>query len=138
MTTWLMDTPLMKMLASPKAVALHHWCEANSASLFLSAASLTEITAAICKIQASQPQRAAALRDWLDVIVTRFTDRIHPVDSNISLRAGAVLPNLAHDIPRHRLHDAILVATARNHGHGLLTRRDAIFGSWTQTPIATI
>jgi len=138
MTTWLMDTPLAKMLASPKATALSHWCEANSASLFLSAASLTEITACICKIQANQPQRAEALREWLDVIVTQFADRIHPVDAEISVQAGAVLPHLAHCLPRHRLHDAVLVATARTHGHGLLTRRDAIFGSWTQTPIATV
>jgi len=33
MNTWLLDTPLLKMLAAPKAEPLLDWCEANDASL---------------------------------------------------------------------------------------------------------
>jgi len=137
MSTWLIDTALLKMLASPKA-SLRQWCEANNASLFLSAASLTEVAFGIRKIPASQSQLADALRKWLDVVTTSFVDRIHPVDTAISLRAGAIMLGLTNGYPRHRFHDAVLVATARAHGHGLLTRRDGIFGPWTRTPIAVI
>jgi hypothetical protein len=45
---------------------------------------------------------------------------------------------LQNGLPRHRFHDAVLVATAQAHGHGLLTRRDTIFGPWTNVPIAAL
>jgi predicted nucleic acid-binding protein len=67
----------------------------------------------------------------------RFADRIHPVDTAIATHAGALLPRLASH-PGSRFHDALLVATAQLHGHGLITRRDGIFGSWTQTRIAIV
>ena len=138
MSTWLVDTPLCKMLATPKAKPLLEWCEANEASLFISAASLTEVALGINKLPGSQSQRAKAQRTWLDEIITRFADRIHPVDAAIATRAGALLPSLTNGHLRHRFHDALLVATAQMHGHGLITRRDGIFGPWTQTPMATV
>ena len=137
MTTWLIDTALFTMLASPRAASLRNWLEANDASLFLSAASLTEIAAGVAKIPASQSLRANALRAWLDEFTTRYADRIRLVDPEIATRAGALLPYLQNGYPRHRFHDALLVATAQIHGHGLLTRRDAIFGPWTEVPMAT-
>ena len=138
MSTWLLDTPLFNMLATPKAKPLLEWCEANNPSLFISAASLTEVARGTDKLLESQSQRANAQRKWLDKIITRFADRIHPVDAAIAIRAGGVLPNLTIGHPRHRFHDALLVATAQLHGHGLITRRDGIFGPWTQRPIAIV
>jgi predicted nucleic acid-binding protein len=138
MSTWLLDTPLFNMLATPKAKPLLEWCEANKPSLFISAESLTEISAAIGKMSANRWQRGEALRIWFDEITRRFADRIHPVDTAIAIRAGGVLPSLTNALPRHRFHDALLVATAQLYGHGLITRRDGIFGPWTQTPIAIV
>jgi toxin FitB len=138
MTTWLMDTALFNTLASPKATSLRNWLEANDASVFLSAASLTEIAASIGKMSANRWQRGDALRTWFDEIITRFADRIHPVDAAIATRAGALLPSRTNGHLRHRFHDALLVATAQIHGHGLITRRDDTFGPWTQTPIAIV
>ena len=94
MSTWLMDTPLFNMLATPKAKPLLEWCEANDASFFISAASLTEVARGINKLPGSQSQRANAQRKWLEEIITRFADRIHPVDASIATRAGALLPSL--------------------------------------------
>jgi toxin FitB len=137
MSTWLMDTPLFNMLQTPKARPLLEWCEANKPSLFISAASLTEVALGIYKLPGSQSQRANAQRNWLDEIITRFADRIHPVDAAIATRAGTLLPSPT-SLPRHRFHDALLVATAQMHGHGLITRREETFGPWTQTPIAIV
>jgi toxin FitB len=138
MSTWLMDTALFKMLATPKAKPLLQWCEANDASLYISAASLTEIALGINKLPRSQSQRADAEHSWLNEIITRFADRIHPVDAAIATRAGESLPHLTIGHQRHRFHDALLVATAQIHGHGLITRRDGIFGPWTKVQIATV
>ena len=114
------------------------WCEANKPSLFVSAASLTEIARGIDKLLGSQSQRANAQRKWLDEITARFADRIHPVDAAIAIRAGGVLPSSTIGHPRHRFHDALLVATAQLHGHGLITRREETFGPWTKVPIAAV
>lgn len=138
MSTWLMDSAVFKMLATPKAKPLLQWCEANDPALYLSAASLTEVALGISKLSVSQSQRASAQRNWLNEIITRFADRIHPVDAAIATRAGELLPSLANGHPRHRFHDAVLVATAQIHGHGLTTRRDGIFGPWARVPIAIV
>jgi predicted nucleic acid-binding protein len=138
MSTWLLDTPLFNMLATPKAKPLLEWCEANDASLFISAVSLTHIAQAISKLPGSQSQRAHAQRNWFDEIITGFADRIHPVDAKIATQAGALLPSFTTGYLQHRFHDALLVATARVHGNGLVTRREGIFGPWTQTPIAIV
>ena len=138
MKTWLIDPALFKMLATPNAKVLQQWRQANSASLYLSAASLTEVAAAISKMTGKQSQRGNALQVWLDGLTNSFADRIHVVDAEISVRAGSILSRLPTGIQRHLQHDAIYVATAQVHGHGLLTRRDGIFGAWTQTPIAVI
>jgi predicted nucleic acid-binding protein len=138
MATWLMDTALFNTLASPKAAILDKCFEANDASIFLSAASLPEIVHGIGKMSGSQAHRGIPMRSWFDVLTSRYADRIHQVDPEIAVRAGAVLSSMRNGLPRHRFHDALLVATAQLRGHGLLTRRDAIFGPWTKVPIATI
>jgi toxin FitB len=138
MSTWLLDTPIFNMLATPKAKPLLEWCAANRPSLFISAQSLTEISTAIGKMSGYQSQRANAQRKWLDEILTRFANRVHPVDAAIATRAGESLPHLIIGHQRHRFHDALLVATAQIHGHGLITRRDGIFGPWTKVQIATV
>jgi predicted nucleic acid-binding protein len=138
METWLIDPALFKTLATPSAKVLKQWFDANNASIYLSALSLTELSAAVSKTTRRQPQRGQALQFWLDGLTYDFADRIHAVDAEISLRAGLILPRLTNGLPRHLEHDAIYVATAQVHGHGLLTRREAIFSAWTQTPIAII
>jgi predicted nucleic acid-binding protein len=138
MRTWLMDTPLFNMLRTAKARPLLEWCEANKPSLFISAASLTEVALGITKLPGFQSQRANAQRNWLDEIIARFADRIHPVDVAIAVRAGELLASRTTGLHLHRFHDVLLVATAQMHGHGLITRRDTTFGPWTQTPIAIV
>jgi predicted nucleic acid-binding protein len=68
-------------------------------------------------------KEAKALRSWLDEIIARFADRIRPVDAEIAMRAGALLRCRTTGLPINHFHDALLVATAQRHGHGLLTGR---------------
>lgn len=131
MTTWLIDTALFKALAPGGATSVGDWLKTNQASVFLSAASLVELSAAIARTPESQNQRRQAMRAWLDGLATAYADRIHPVDSHTAVRAGALMANLTSPL-RHRFHDATLVATAQIHGHGLLTKREPIFGPWTK------
>jgi hypothetical protein len=107
-----MGTPLLKMLAPEKAKPLRDRCEANDASLFISAASLAHVARGIDKLPTSQSRGPEALRSWLDRIIDRFGDRIHPVDAAIAMRAGSLLPCCNVGLPIRHFHDVLLVATA--------------------------
>jgi predicted nucleic acid-binding protein len=134
----IIDTPLFKMLVAPIPTNLQKWCETNEADLYLSVASVTEVAIAINKVSVKQPNRGKAQREWLESIQWEFSDRIHAIDTSIASRAAALMPRLSQSSPRFRVHDAYLVATAQIHGHGLLTRRDDVFGLWTQIPVKAI
>jgi predicted nucleic acid-binding protein len=138
-TTWLIDTAMFKSLAldGQKRSSLRGWIETHKDPFHLSAASLVELEAAIERIRARRADRADALRKWLDGLVTTFRDRIHPVDIDVAIRAGRLLTHCQVGPARHRFHDALLVATAQIHGHGLLTKRDAVFGAWTGVEVTS-
>jgi toxin FitB len=137
LNTWLIDTALFKSLApGGSGATLRSWIETHEDPLFLSAASLVEIEAVIERIR--DAKRADALQAGLDGLVTTFRDRIHPIDVNVAIRAGRLLPYRQQaDDPRHRFHDAVLAATAQIHGHRLLTKRVTIFGVWAQLKVAS-
>jgi predicted nucleic acid-binding protein len=105
-------------------------------SVFLSTASLVELEVAIGRVSASQQLRICALRDWLDGLTSAFSDRIHLVDAAVAVRAGKLLPHCHTALPRYRFHDVVLAATAQMHGHGLLTKREGVFGAWTNIVVA--
>jgi toxin FitB len=138
--TWLIDTALFKSLAPgvPKGATLRSWIETHEDPLFLSVASLVEIEAVIERSRHRDAKRADALHQWLDGLITTFSDRIHPIDVNVAIRAGRLLPyRQQSDDARHRFHDAVLAATAQIHGHRLLTKRVTILGAWTQVKVAS-
>jgi hypothetical protein len=43
--------------------------------------------------------KCVAQHNWLNEIITRFVDRIPPVDAAIATRAGALLPGLTNPPP---------------------------------------
>ena len=138
MTTWLIDTAMFKSLADvQKRSSLRAWIVTHEDPLYLSAASLVALAAAIDRIRARRADRADTLSKWLDGLVATFKDRIHPVDIDVAIRAGTLLTHCQVGPARHRFHDALLVATAQIHGHGLLTKREAVFGSWTRVEVAS-
>ena len=94
MNTWLIDTALFRSLApgASKGGSLRSWIETHDDPLFLSAASLVEIEAAIEKISHRDAKRGDALLQWLDGLVLTFSDRIHPIDVKVAIRAGRLLP----------------------------------------------
>lgn len=92
--TWLIDTALFATLAaaSSQKSGLRHWLEAHREPVFLSTDSLVEIEAAIGRVPASQQARISGLREWLDRLLSTFSDRIHPVDAAVAVRVQAPSP----------------------------------------------
>jgi toxin FitB len=138
LSTWLIDTPLFATLApSSQKSRLRHWLDMHREPVFLSMVSLVEIEAVIGRVPSSQQPQICALRNWLDGLISTFRDRIHLVDAAVAVRTGKLLPHCHAGYPRYRFHDVVLVATAQMHGHGLLTKREGVFGAWTNIAMAS-
>ena len=140
MESWLIDTALFESLApgGPQTDSVRQWLETHEDPLFLSAASIRKIEAAIARIHASQGERVDALTKWLDALVTNFSDRIHPLDGEVYTRASEIMRHWQRVPVRVRYHDVLLAATAQVYGHGLLTDRAVFdFGSWVSVKVAS-
>ena len=74
---------------------------------------------------------------WLDGLVTNFSDKIHPTDDKVHARTSEITRNWQRTGAGVRQHDVLLVATAQFYGHGLLTKRLPVFGSWANVKVAS-
>jgi len=121
----LLDTDLVFELRNAKAGAtdpgLATWAaKAARTNLFVSALTLLELETAVARAERKDKPRGAALRDWLDSrVMPAFDGRILPVDA-------AVVRRRAH-VPLADSRDALLAATALEHGLTLATRDTAAF-----------
>jgi predicted nucleic acid-binding protein len=121
----LLDTEIVFELRNAKAGAtdagLATWAaKASRTSLFVSALTLLELETAASRAERKDKARGLALRDWLDSrVMPAFDGRILPVDA-------AVVRRRAH-VPLADSRDALLAATALEHGLTLATRDAAAF-----------
>lgn len=137
----LLDTEVVYALRAAKSgradAALTAWAAgAARTSLFVSALTLLELETAIARAEHKDKTQGAALRDWLDNRVARaFEGRILPIDAAVVRRRAGV--------PLADGRDAILAATALQHGMTLATRNQAafakvprlkLFNPWTYKP----
>jgi hypothetical protein len=137
--SWLIDTALFNSLAPGglETDSFRQWIQTHEDPFFLSAGSIRKIQFAIKKMPASQVERANALTKWLDGLVTNFSDRIHPTDDEVYTRTREIIRNWQPTGVRVSQHDVMLVAMARVYGHGLLTKRFPVFGSWANVKLAS-
>lgn len=139
----LLDTEIVYALREAKGgradAALTAWASgAARASLFVSALTLLELETAVARAERKDKAQGAALRDWLDNRVARaFEGRILPIDAAVVRRRASV--------PLTDGRDALLAATALEHGMTLATRDAAafakvprlkLFNPWTYKPEA--
>jgi predicted nucleic acid-binding protein len=121
----LLDTQIVFELRNAKAGAtdpgLSAWAAgAARSSLFLSALSLLELETLAARAQRKDKAEGARLRDWLDNrLAPAFDGRILTVDA-------AVVRRRSH-LPLTDARDALLAATALEHGLTLTTRDTAAF-----------
>lgn len=139
---YLLDTDTVFELRNAKSggasPALAAWASGvQRASLFISALTLLELESGAARVERADKAAGTALRTWLDAQVgPAFEGRILPVDA-------AVVRRRAHlTLPATR--DALLAATALEHGLTLVTRDIAAFKAarvkllnpWDYTPEA--
>ena len=97
--------------------------ERNSGHLHLSVVTVAEIEDGIGKAaREGASQKAMRLSEWLETVLHLYSARILPVDVEVARLAGRL-----SDVARGRGHapgfaDLLVAATARAHGHIVLTR----------------
>jgi predicted nucleic acid-binding protein len=137
---FLLDTPVVLELRKAKAgrtdPGLAAWATGVSRqNLFLSALSLLELENGAAQAGRKDKTGAAALRAWIgDRVMPAFEGRILPVDAAVVRRRAQLTITDTRD--------ALLAATAIEHGMTLVTRQTAafkggrvkLFNPWGYTP----
>jgi predicted nucleic acid-binding protein len=91
--------------------------DARDDELFLSVLVVGEIRQGIERLRPRNRQRAASLEDWLEEILSSFSERILPVDERVAQIWGRM--NAREPLA---VVDSLLAATAEAHGLTLVTR----------------
>lgn len=118
---FLLDTPILLELRNARANGaeprLLGWASATARErLFISAVSLTEIEGTAMRAMRSDKAVGAAMRQWIDArLLPAFDSHVLPVDAAVARRRGL--------IPIESARDAIMAATAIEHGLTLVTRK---------------
>lgn len=120
---YLLDTNVVSELRKPKPHgAVIAWLESvEDAQLFLSAVTLGEIQAGIELTRDQDPEKAAEIEGWLDLVAKSYN--VLPMDAAV-FRAWA---RLMHHKSDTLYEDAMIAATARVHGLTVVTRNVADF-----------
>ena len=99
------------------------WFERQrTTDLFVSVISIGEIERGITRQRATDPDFAGALAEWLDRVLTLYSERIVPFDLRTSRRWGALSATLGNDSA-----DLMIAATALEHGLTVVTRNVSDF-----------
>ncbi|MEZ0213098.1 MAG: type II toxin-antitoxin system VapC family toxin [Xanthobacteraceae bacterium] len=120
---YLLDTNIVSLLDGRRRAqvpALIDWIERNGAFLFLSAMTIAEIEAGICKLRREGKRaRADELEALEQAILADFGDRVLAMDAAVA-RHVARLAEVARPTGPE-LADLIIAATAHAHGLTVLT-----------------
>jgi predicted nucleic acid-binding protein len=123
---FLLDTVVISELRKPlrqRNLNLVNWIEVvSSQDLFVSVVTIGEIERGIERQRQLDPQFAASLAAWLDVVLRTYEGRFLPVDIAVARRWG----RLSHQIGNKGL-DLAIAATALEKGLAVVTRNVADF-----------
>lgn len=116
---YLLDTDVLSELRrrerNPHVVA---WIGAQRVSdLYLSAITIGEVERGIARQEATNPEFASALAQWLDRLLTLYSDRVLGIDRPTARRWGRLSARIGNETA-----DLLIAATALEHGLTVVTR----------------
>ena len=121
MSGFLLDTNIVSMSSPTRPIdeAFAEWLRQQEKAdlLFVSVVTIHEITKGIVLLeQKGATSKAARIREWLDVLVAQFDDRILPFDIAAAALAGEMEARALSAGHRSGMADAMIAATAKLHG----------------------
>ncbi len=96
--------------------------EQEEDSLFISLLSIGEIRKGIIKIQERQPQRYQKLRQWIETVELRFSERIIILDYNVINCWAEICGQCEAKGQKLPIMDSLIAATAYEYNLILVTR----------------
>ncbi len=123
---FLLDTNVISELRVGKvnpSAAVRRWAAAIPANqLYLSAVSILELETGVLLMERKDAQQGQMLRSWLQGVMKEFFPQVLPFGSTTAVLCAAMhVPNRRPD------RDAMIAATAREHGYTIVTRNTADF-----------
>ena len=123
---FLLDTNVISELRAGKALsspAVRRWAADIAASqLYLSAISVLELEMGVLAMERKDARQGQVLRLWLQGVLREFSSRIVPFGSTTAVLCAAMhVPNRRAD------RDAMIAATAKEHGYRVVTRNTEDF-----------
>ena len=99
------------------------WIDTHSDALFLSAVTVAEVSGGIAKMKRTgSASRTAGLRDWLEVVLHLYGERVLPFDVSAARLAGELTDKARAAGHTAGFADVAIAATAGSHGLTILTR----------------
>ena len=122
-SAWLLDTNVVTEIlkAAPDATVLRTLGARPETSGWISVLTLAEFAQGIDRLPPADPRRPA-FEAQLAEVARRFAGRTLPVDAAVALRFGRLSGALTRAGRRPPVIDALLAATAIEHGMTLVTR----------------
>lgn len=125
---FVLDTNVVSELRNGKphpSAEVRAWAAGQASSkLFLSAVSILELEMGIQALERRMPPQGGALRAWLAGVRVAFAGRILPFTENTApLCASMHVPNPCSE------RDAMIAATAMEHGFAVVTRNVSDFAA---------
>ena len=123
---YLVDTDVLSSGAPgrpERSAALVTWMDRHSDGLFLSAVTVAEICDGIAKVERTgSASRAGALKDWLELVLHLYGERVLPFDVAAARQAGKLMDKARATGHSPGFADVAIAATAGSHSLTVLTR----------------
>ena len=125
---FLLDTNVISELRVGKAnpsAALRRWAAGIPGNqLYLSAVSILELETGVLLMERKDAPQGKVLRSWLGGVMREFSSQVLPFGITTAVLCAAMhVPNRRPD------RDAMIAATAKEHGYTIATRNTADFSS---------
>jgi predicted nucleic acid-binding protein len=123
---FLLDTNVISELRVGKAnpsAAVRRWAASIPGNqLYFSSVSILELETGVLLVERKDAQQGQMLRSWLQGVMKEFSSQVLPFGSTTAVLCAAM-----HVPDRRPDRDAMIAATAKEHGYTIATRNTADF-----------